>query len=144
VATGPKGPGVICPLEAAPGFRHRGIDLPERYLEAVEEEAQKGGVPRSPSGRRKIASLLLESFANDPLARSWFSKEGGASVYASGSTTAPTRISASPASDISSIMTLTVLKVSIGVIPVMRPMTQKPLSFAQEIGLEPQPMARAR
>ena len=46
--------------------------------------------------------------------------------------------------DISIIMILTVLKVSWGLIPVIRPITQNPLSFAQEIGFEPQPIARAR
>lgn len=65
-------------------------------------------------------------------------------VQTSGKNTAPAKRRASPASDMRIIMTLTLLKVSIGVIPVMRPISQKPLSFAQEIGFEPQPMASAR
>ena len=42
------------------------------------------------------------------------------------------------------IITLTVLNVSNGVIPVIRPMIQNPLSFAHEIGFDPHPIASAR
>lgn len=62
----------------------------------------------------------------------------------SGRNTAPAKIKASPERDMRTIMTLTLLKVSSGLMPVMRPISQKPLSFAQEMGFEPQPMARAR
>jgi hypothetical protein len=40
----------------------------------LPEDFAPDGVHPSPSGRRKVASQLLEFFANDPLARPWFSK----------------------------------------------------------------------
>lgn len=50
----------------------------------------------------------------------------------------------SPTKDIRIIITLTVRKVSSGVIPDILPITQKPLSLAQEMGFDPQPIANAR
>lgn len=57
---------------------------------------------------------------------------------------APRRTIPSPTKDIRIIITLTVRKVSSGVIPDILPITQKPLSLAQEMGFDPQPIANAR
>lgn len=65
-------------------------------------------------------------------------------LYLIGKTIAPSITIASPTSDITIIMMLTVLNVSVGDIPDILPITQKPLSFAHEIGFEPHPIANAR
>ena len=49
-----------------------------------------------------------------------------------------------PTMPISVVIGVTYLRPSASVIPLIRVITQKPLSFIQAIGLEPQPMAMAR
>ena len=61
-----------------------------------------------------------------------------------GSSQAPSMVTPKPAKPMTPIMTDMVRRVSASVMPVMREMIQKPLSFIQETGLEPQPMAKAR
>lgn len=40
----------------------------------LPEDFAQDGVHPSPSGRQKVADLLLEFFSNDPLAKSWFTR----------------------------------------------------------------------
>lgn len=54
----------------AEGEKGRGID----GLVYLPEDFAPDGVHPSQSGRRKVAGLLLEFFAGDPLARTWFAR----------------------------------------------------------------------